>query len=461
MVKRNTEKKRIGDLLIEDGLISRASLHEALDLQRRNGGKVVEVLVSLGHLKIDDFINFLSRQPGVASIDLANYQIPRTITELIPKELAVKHEVFPIDKMGKLLTIGMACPLDSTTIAHIEEATGLRVKPILCSQHDIRIAIKNYYPSDDAPTQSKAMPGEVQIRTGSVTTSKARSGLKLKLASKLIKDLTSLPALPDTVSRVQEATNDLDISPKDVAQTILRDPAIAVKVLSVANSAAYGFPSRVDSIELAVALLGLRETYSIVLSAAVLDLFEVTKHFDYREYWEEAMNCAVAARIIGAACGHEKDPGLFTAGLLHDIGRIALLETVPELYRQVPSNLCGTELIEAEQKTVGITHAEAGYELATNWGLPKDITEPIRHHHHPESAYDMQSRVAIIALAEKWTSTIAMGDVSKTDALRDARELLGLIGMDESLAPSTYDLLSAREPAHFAWDAQKKTPAAV
>jgi len=207
--------------------------------------------------------------------------------------------------------------------------------------------------------------------------------------------------------------------------------------------------------------LGLRETYSIVLSAAVLDLFEVTKHFDYREYWEEAMNCAAAARIIGATCGHEKDPGLFTAGLLHDIGRIALLETVPELYRQVPSNLCGTELIEAEQKTVGITHAEAGYELATNWGLPKDITEPIRHHHHPESAYDMQPRVAIIALAEKWTSTIAMGDVSKTDALRDARELLDLIGMDESLAPSTYDLLSACEPAHFAWDAQKKTPAAV
>ena len=127
-------------------------LDEALQVQRNNGGKVVEVLVSLGHLKIDDFINFLSRQPGIASIDLVHYQIPRTITELIPKELAVKHEVFPIVKMGKLLTIGMACPLDSATIAHIEEATGLRVKPILCSQHDIRIAIKNYYPSDDAPT---------------------------------------------------------------------------------------------------------------------------------------------------------------------------------------------------------------------------------------------------------------------------------------------------------------------
>ncbi|MCH8204919.1 MAG: HDOD domain-containing protein [Candidatus Hydrogenedentes bacterium] len=457
MNERNTEKKRIGDLLIGDGLISQAMLDEALQIQRNNGGKVVEILVSLGHLKIDDFINFLSRQPGIASIDLAHYQIPRAITELVPKDLAVKHEVFPIDKMGKLLTLGMACPLDSKTIGQIEEVTGLRVKPILCSQHDIRIAIKNYYPSDESPAVYGSKPGDARNMTSNVTTSKARSGLKLKQASKMIKDLTSLPALPDTVSRVQEATGDLDISPKEVAETIVRDPSIAVKVLSVANSAAYGFPSRVDSIELAVALLGLRETYSIVLSAAVLDLFEVTKHFDYREYWKEAMSCAAAARIIGDACGHKKDPSLFTAGLLHDIGRIALLETVPDVYRQVPSNLYGSELIEAEQKIVGITHTEAGYELAMNWGLPKEIAEPIRHHHHPESAYDVQLNVAIVALAEKWTRTIVRGDAWTSDALSGAKELLDIIGMDESIVPTTFDIVSALEPAHFAWDVRQTT----
>ncbi len=457
MEKRNTEKKRIGDLLLDDGLISESMLDEALQFQRNNGGKIVEVLVALSHLKIDEFINFLSRQPGIASIDLAHYHIPRQVTELVPRELAVKHEVFPIDRMGKLLTLGMACPIDSISIAQIEEETGLRVKPILCSQHDIRIAIKNYYPDEDHLITPGLGSHQPKTISGRVTTSKARSGLKLKQASKLIKDLTSLPALPDTVSRVQNAMGDLDVSPKQVAETIMKDPSIAAKVLSVANSAAYGFPSRVDSIALAVALLGLRETYSIVLSASVINLFEVTKHFDYRVYWEESMNCAAAARIIGGACGSERSPSLFTAGLLHDIGRIALLETVPELYKKVPSDLSGNELIEAEQKTVGITHTEAGYELATNWGLPKEIAEPIRHHHRPESAYDMKTNAAIVALAEKWTRTLDANQRSKEQVLADSQEILAIIGMNEARADLTFDLVSVLEGAHFAWDAERST----
>ncbi len=459
MEKHKSEKKRIGSLLIEHGLISESMLDEGLHIQRNNGGKIVEVLVSLGHLKIDDFINFLSRQPGIASIDLAHYQIPRQITELVPKELAVKHEVFPIDKMGKLLTLGMACPIDSTTIEQIEGETGLRVKPILCSQRDIRAAIKNYYPDDDhltTPAPSTRQPKNISGRT---TTTKARSGLKLKQASKSIRDLASLPALPDTVSSVQDAMGDLDVSPKQVAGTIVRDPAIAAKVLSVANSAAYGFPSRVDSIDLAVALLGLRETYSIVLSAAVLNLFEVSKHFDYKAYWEESMSCAAAARIIGAACGHDRDPSLFTAGLLHDIGRIALLETVPELYKKVPSDLSGDALIEAEQKAVGIAHTEAGYELAMNWGLPKEIAEPIRHHHDPESAYDAQINTAFVALAERWTRVLNATQPSKKQVLADSQEILETIGMDEALTVSTYDVVSALEVARFAWDAEPSTAA--
>ena len=457
MQKRNTEKKRIGDLLIDTGLITKGMLKEALTYQRNNGGKVVEVLVSLGHLKIDDFINFLSRQPGIASIELAHYHIPREVTELIPRELAMKHDVFPIDKMGKLLTLGMACPIDFITIARIEKETGLRVHPILCSQHDIRTAINNYYPSDDHPMTPSPGPGQPKKLSGRVTTSKARSGLKLKQASKLIRDLKSLPALPDTVSSVQNAMDNLDISPKQVAETITRDPSIAAKVLSVANSAAYGFPSRVDSIDLAVALLGLRETYSIVLSAAVINLFEVTKHFDYRVYWEESMNCAAAARIIGGACGHERNPSLFTAGLLHDIGRVALLETVPELYRKVPSDLSGNELIEAEQKTVGVTHTEAGYELAIKWGLPKEIAEPIRYHHQPESAHDMKTYAAIVALAEKWTRTLDANERSKDEVLGDSQEVLGIIGMNEATASLIFDLVSALEAARFAWDGERST----
>jgi HD-like signal output (HDOD) protein len=164
----------------------------------------------------------------------------------------------------------------------------------------------------------------IEKEVQSVTTAKARAGLKLQNVSEMIRQLTSLPALPETVARVQEALGDVAISPKEVAAFISKDPPVATKVLSVANSPAYGFSSQVSTIELAVALLGLRETYAAVLSAAVLNLFEVGKRFNYRAFWEESMNTAAAARMIAQACGKGTEGGAFTAGLLHDIGRIAL-----------------------------------------------------------------------------------------------------------------------------------------
>ena len=99
-------KKRIGELLIEEGLITSEALKEALAVQGKEGGKTVEILISLGHLTSRDFVNFLAKQEGVASIDLGHYEIAPDIIGLVPKDLAVKHEVIPIDKLGKLLTVG-------------------------------------------------------------------------------------------------------------------------------------------------------------------------------------------------------------------------------------------------------------------------------------------------------------------------------------------------------------------
>ena len=135
-------KRRIGELLVDSGLIQKEQLQEGLALQAAKGGKIVETLISLGYLNAEAFVSFLARQPGVASIDLSKYEIPRELIGLIPREMAVKHEIFPIDRLGRLLTVGMVCPLDSATVKDIEERTGLRVKPLLCAPNDIRAAIE-------------------------------------------------------------------------------------------------------------------------------------------------------------------------------------------------------------------------------------------------------------------------------------------------------------------------------
>lgn len=463
------DKKRIGELLVEQDVITTAQLNDALEMQAERGVRIVEALIFLGHISVDDFITFLARQPGVASIELGNYHVPRDILGLVPQELAEKHEIFPIDKLGHLLTLGMACPLDSNTIMTIEESTGLKVKALLCPPEDIKQAINLYYkgdPGDFKETMTKASRGSKTLaRQAPLTKSpgefpvsedalKAESGFKLGRISKLIRRLETLPALPSTVDRVHEAVSDLNVSANDVAQTIIKDPPIAAKVLSVANSAAYGFSNKVATVELAVALLGLRETYTIVLSAAVLNLFEKNKIFNYQAYWEEAMNCAAAAKLIARAADRERDSSIFTAGLLHDIGRIALLETVPEIYVKVSPELVGDELIEAEEKHLGLTHTEAGYELATRWNLPDELALPIRFHHHPNLADSLKENVAIVSLAERWTRIGKKSKRVKKKMLKESADLFDVIGLSEEASSHVFEDVAALEPAHFEWTAR-------
>ena len=143
---KDPNRQRIGELLVERKLITPEQLDEALQLQKTHGLKVVEALISLAYFDVSAFIVFLSQQPGTASIELESYEVPRDVLALIPREFAERHEVFPIDKLGRLLTVGMACPLDKVTIKQLENMTKLKVRPLLCSAKSIHSAIVRYYP---------------------------------------------------------------------------------------------------------------------------------------------------------------------------------------------------------------------------------------------------------------------------------------------------------------------------
>lgn len=466
--------KRIGEKLVEAHLVTKEQVARALAHQKEKGGKLVENLIQLGFLDIKTFVRFLANTPGIASIDLSKYTIPPEIIELVPMDLAVKHEIFPIDKMGKLLTLGMACPLDVTAIQEIEGRTGLRVKALLCSAEDIRRAIRRYYPdgleahfSDaiasserriSAPSRAINEAKRLDAKRVDAKPEQAESALTFQRLTKLIREMKALPALPATVQNVEAALRDLDVSARDVAHTINHDPPVAAKVLSVANSAAYGFPNRVDSVDLAVALMGLRETYSIVLAAAVLKLFEKSKRYHYEAFWEESMNCAAAAKVIAKSCGYERDHAAFTAGLLHDIGRVALLEVAPEVYDDVPADLDGEALIRAEEEAVGLTHTEAGYELAQQWRLPSDMAEAIRYHHHPEYATVGADLVYIVALAENWTREVTYALDDPDAALYASQHLWQALRMSEAEAMELFNVVSALPRKRFMWNKEEKVP---
>ena len=419
------DKQRVGNMLIGQGIIQPEQLEKALEVQAERGGKIVETMIHLGYLDVTTVSTFLASLPGVASVDLARYRVPRELCDLVPREFAIEHEVFPIDRLGNGLTVAMAFPIDLETIRRLEDITGMHVNALLCNPEEIRQAIRRYYAS---PEDQGGVPTREQMETG----------LRLESIVMMIQRIHSLPALPQTVQRVREATMDPNTSLRDVTDAVSTDPGVSAKLLQLANSAAYGFLSRIDNVQSAITLLGMRETYMAVLSSAIIDLSETSKHFDHARYWKSAVFCAAAARTIGAACGHKRSAAVFTSGLLADIGSFALSEVTPIRYAKINPDLRGQELVEAEEDLLGIGHPEAAHILAVHWKLPDEIAETLRFHHRPELAKSHQEITAIIALAAVMTDAY-MDDVKPSeDIFGPCAKVLATLKLSAGMAADAY-----------------------
>lgn len=257
--------ERIGQMLIKAGLISREQLEGALEEQRKGGGKTFEILIRLGHLNKDALHEFLSRQPGVATITLANYKLERDLVDLIPKDLAIREKVLPIDRLGKLLTIAMACPTDIETVEQIQCVTGLKVKAMLCRLDDIEMAVEKLYGKGRAATSQAqlferilASPQEPSAPPQVETTSPAPQ--PIEAAPK--KELT-----PAIVRRIISMAEDPNTATRELARAVQEEPALAEVLLHAANSGLFGLTETVESAAMAVVLMG-KEGVAELLKAA-------------------------------------------------------------------------------------------------------------------------------------------------------------------------------------------------
>ncbi|MBN2121115.1 MAG: hypothetical protein JW734_08720 [Candidatus Omnitrophica bacterium] len=142
-------KKRIetplGELLIERGVITKKDLEESLKTQKKQGGLIGEVIVSLGFAKEADIAYALSLQYGFPYLPLENYDIPRELVEMVPRALASKHCLIPIDKIGTTVTLAMANPLNTEAIDELEAMTGCEIQIFVSTLSDVREAIDRFY----------------------------------------------------------------------------------------------------------------------------------------------------------------------------------------------------------------------------------------------------------------------------------------------------------------------------
>lgn len=201
--------------------------------------------------------------------------------------------------------------------------------------------------------------------------------------------LRELPSLPQVVLDLQAALAREDISLDDIAEAVSHDQALAAKTLRIANCSFYGVPSRVVSIRQAIGILGLRSVSTLLVAAAVSERFPriVCAGFDLGCYWRHSVAAALCAREIARLIRIDGDAA-FTAGLLHDLGRLALASQLPQSLERAYAlrSHSDCQMLVAERAELGTDHADIGAEVGTRWHFGAEIVDAMRLHHEPPAA---------------------------------------------------------------------------
>lgn len=145
MRNKKVINKKLGELLVETGVISVKQLEEALELQKDKGGLIGELLVELKFTTEEDIAKTLTAQYGFAYLPLANYEIDQELIAFIPERVARQYCLIPIDRISKTLTIAMSNPLNTQAIEDIETISGCSVQIFISTASDIKEAISKYY----------------------------------------------------------------------------------------------------------------------------------------------------------------------------------------------------------------------------------------------------------------------------------------------------------------------------
>ncbi len=238
---------------------------------------------------------------------------------------------------------------------------------------------------------------------------------KSHCAEEMLGKIRSLPPFHPVASQVlrlsSSAAEDLDID--EVAEIIESDQAFAAELLQMANSPLFGLQYTIRSSRHGVIVLGLERTKALAVRTAMqIYLKETFDHPVLRRCWLHSLACAEIAKAIAVCCGQPGAESAHTAGLLHDIGRVALLNVFRAEYLPILESKYewAEEILSAEVTNFGFDHAEAGHQLCRLWNFPREIGDVASKHHEPVVGQE-NSLVNIVRLSCRIADSLGFGAV--------------------------------------------------
>jgi HD-like signal output (HDOD) protein len=269
------------------------------------------------------------------------------------------------------------------------------------------------------------------------------------LKKKIVKRVDDLPPMPKVLFKAREIMADPNSSFKEIARVIETDQAIAARVLKVANSAYYGLSGMVSSIHQASVVLGyktLEELITMVSSSSLLGKQLRGYNLNAGVLWKHSLGVAIASRLIAQKRAPTLENDAFSAGLIHDAGKLALDPHVKNKRKEIDAFIAGgnTPFWMAEKQLLGVDHTEIAHELCKKWKLPDNQAVAMRYHHNPDA--DAQNPlVHIIHVADVIATRSGFAGSEISDITVHAASMSFLRFKPEDLEAIATEVISAVE----------------
>ena len=254
-----------------------------------------------------------------------------------------------------------------------------------------------------------------------------------------IQEISHIATLPEVTMKIIKLVEDPDSTAQDLNNVISNDPALGARILKVVNSAFYGLPGQIGSINRAIVLLGLNAVKNIAIAASLAKLFrggKIAANFDARDLWANAIACACATRLLAKKVGLGLPDEAFLSGLIHDIGLMVEIQARRNQFVEVLQKLDENPeltLRQAETQVLGANYEQFGQGLCKLWKFPQSFQYVTGFHHRPtELAQGQRMLTGLVHVADVMTKQLGIGFTVGTEVNEVDPALIKELGLSET-----------------------------
>ena len=272
----------------------------------------------------------------------------------------------------------------------------------------------------------------------STPTSAAISSDQSHVIEEALNQILHIATLPEITMKIIEVVENPESTAQDLNKIISNDPALCARVLKVVNSAFYGLPGQIGSINRAIVLLGLNAVKNIAIAASLSKLFkggQISPDFNAMELWRHSTAVAAGSKLIADKMKLNLPDEAFLAGLIHDIGMVVEIQALrPKLLELLDyKNAKGTTLIKSEQAILGVTHQELGKALCERWKFPHSFACVTGYHHNPlELDPSRRTLTCVVHLADVLAAQGGFGYTGTVCSTEINPEILTVLNLTEA-----------------------------